>query len=230
MIDMGSEPIIEAYLQHLRGKEFPCIAAKTAVAMEQVRCMVADHLACPKDDMAILKFLYEFVDAYRKSESIYNSAAIIFKGPEAGDEETFDKFLWQRLQSISDLDSAHHQYDSRVDSDPSSPKFSFSLKEEAFYVIGLHPSSSRKARQFIYPTLVFNAHDQFEKLRNTNKYEPMKRAVRRRDEKLSGSVNPMLSDFGAASEVFQYSGRKYDKDWKCPFISHHGEPDGNPST
>jgi FPC/CPF motif-containing protein YcgG len=220
-----SASVVEAYLQRLRGSDFPCIAAKTAVSKEQIRCMVADHLACPKDDEDILKFLYDFVDEYRKSTNIYNSAAVIFRGPDKCNEEIFDRLLWQRLQAISDLDAARYEYDKRVDADPSSSKFSYSIKQEAFYVIGLHPSSSRKARRFDYPTLVFNAHDQFEKLRATNKYEPMKRVVRRRDEKLSGSVNPMLSDFGAASEVFQYSGRKYDKDWKCPFVSHHGKPE-----
>lgn len=32
----------------------------------------------------------------------------------------------------------------------------------------------------------------------------------------SGSINPMLEDFGTSSEVYQYSGRKYDAEWRCP--------------
>ena len=48
------------------------------------------------------------------------------------------------------------------------------------------------------------------------RYEKMKTIVRKRDIVYSGSVNPMLTDFGEASEVYQYSGRKYDSDWKCP--------------
>src|SRR5688572_19047130 len=229
MMAIGSDVIIEAFLQHIREREFPCIAAKTAQATDQVHCMVADHLACPKDDETIVKFLYGFVDGYRKSPNTFNSAAIIFRGPDQTSEETFDNLLWQRLQAMSDLDARHYHYDPRVDRDPSSPKFSYSLKREAFYVIGLHPASSRAARRFQYPALVFNAHEQFEKLRQANKYEPMKRAVRKRDEKLSGSVNPMLTDFGEASEVFQYSGRNYDKNWKCPFVSHHEETNRDPS-
>jgi FPC/CPF motif-containing protein YcgG len=47
----------------------------------------------------------------------------------------------------------------------------------------------------------------------------MKKVVRRRDELYSGSVNPMLKDFGEAPEVFQYSGKQYDSTWKCPL--HH---------
>jgi len=45
----------------------------------------------------------------------------------------------------------------------------------------------------------------------------MKNIVRKRDVALSGSINPMLQDFGAASEVYQYSGMQYDSTWQCPF-------------
>ena len=46
------------------------------------------------------------------------------------------------------LDAENYNYDDRVEADPSSAKFSFSIKEEAFYIIGLHAASSRQARQF----------------------------------------------------------------------------------
>ncbi len=104
---------------------------------------------------------------------------------------------------------------------PSAPEFSFSLKEEAFFIIGLHPASSRPARQFKYPALVFNPHLQFEQLREANKYQSIKYAVRKRDIAYSGSINPMLTDFGEASEVYQYSGRKYDEQWQCPLKIKH---------
>jgi hypothetical protein len=41
--------------------------------------------------------------------------------------------------------------------------------------------------------------------------------VRKRDIAYSGSINPMLNDFGNASEVYQYSGKQYTSDWVCPF-------------
>lgn len=213
--------IQDAYFDFLDVKGFPCIAARAALAKNQIRCMVADHFGCPKDDAEILSFLYNFVDEYRVQKDLNNSAVIIFKTPEGTTEDVFDRMLWARLQAISDLDASRYAYDVRVDRDPGSPKFSFSLKGEAFYIIGLHSGSSRKARRFRYPTLVFNPHSQFEKLRKSNKYDPMRRAVRRRDLEFSGSVNPMLMDFGESSEVFQYSGIHYDKNWTCPFISNH---------
>lgn len=213
--------IINEFELFINNKEFPCVAAKAAFERQQLKCMVADHMACPQDDDAILKFLYDFVDSYRNSSVIFHSASIIFKGPELYSEEMFDKLLWQRLQSLSDLDAKSSGYDKRVDTDPNSANFSFSLNEEAFFVIGLNPVSSRPARQFKYPALVFNPHAQFEQLRELNRYGKMKDIVRKRDVAYSGSVNPMLEDFGTSSEVYQYSGLKYDDTWKCPLkISH----------
>lgn len=224
MNDNQTNTIIEEYLDYIADKDFPCIAAKAALVGHQIQSMVADHLACPKDDAGILRFLYKFVDDYRSSGNLYHSAVVIFKGPEECTEERFDMLLWKRLQAISDLDAAEHRWDARVKNDVASSDFSFSIKEEAFYIIGLHANSNRKARQFKYPALVFNPHEQFEQLRASNKYIPMRQAVRKRDIKLSGSVNPMLTDFGESSEVFQYSGIKYDNSWKCPFVARH-DPD-----
>ena len=205
----------EEFSDFIGVKDFPCIAAKAAIAKGNVKVMVCDHIACPKDDWAITQFIYNFVDEYRTDKKMYTSAIVIFKGPVECSEEYFDDMMWQRLQGISDHD--HHRWDPRVSSDPSHVGFSFSIKEEAFYIIGLHPGSSRKARQFQHPAIVFNPHDQFERLRESNRYETMKETVRKRDKVFSGSVNPMLADFGQSSEVYQYSGRVYDENWKCPF-------------
>ncbi len=214
-------PLAEEYLSFIEAKEFPCIAAKAAMARKNVKCLVAGNMACPKDDNAILDFLYQFVDEYRLAKDFYHSAAVLFTGPKIHNEEMFDTLLWQRLQALEILDATNFGFDKRVDADPLSGKFSFSIKEEAFYVIGLHPKSSRLARQFTSPALVFNPHAQFEKLKETAKYNIMKNRVRKRDVAFSGSVNPMLQDFGEASEVFQYSGKKYDADWKCPLKITH---------
>lgn len=213
--------LVEEYLSFIDAKEFPCIAAKAAMAKENIECLVAGNMACPKDDHAILDFLYNFVDDYRTSKDFYHSAAILFTGPQIHNELMFDTLLWQRLQALEILDAKNFGFDKRVDADPLSCKFSFSIKEEAFYVIGLHPKSSRLTRRFTSPALVFNPHAQFEKLKETAKYNVMKNTVRKRDAVFSGSINPMLQDFGEASEVFQYSGRKYDADWKCPLKITH---------
>ncbi|HYC87403.1 MAG TPA: guanitoxin biosynthesis heme-dependent pre-guanitoxin N-hydroxylase GntA [Chryseosolibacter sp.] len=221
MNDQPASAIIAAYFDFIRNRGFPCVAAKAALSENRIKALVAEHLACTNDDAVILQFLYDFVEVYRSSTELYHSAVIIFKGPGNCGEEMFESMLWQRLQAISDLDAKRHSWDRRVASAASSPDFSFSIREEAFYVIGLHLNSNRKARQFQYPALVFNPHEQFERLRASNKYIPMKQTVRKRDMEFSGSVNPMLADFGESSEVFQYSGVQHDSTWKCPFVAKH---------
>jgi uncharacterized protein len=214
--------IIERYYGHVADRMFPCIAAKAALGNEQISVMVSQHMACPQEDEDILKFLYNFIEGFRASTKLYHSAVVIFNNPVQCEEKVFESLLWTRLQAISDLDSLRFPWDSRVARDPSDKNFSFSIGGEALYVIGMHSNSSRVARRFELPAIVFNPHQQFEKLRSTNKYAVMKETVRKRDIKLSGSMNPMLSDFGETSEALQYSGINYDSKWKCPFIARHG--------
>lgn len=221
---------MQSYLSYIDNRDFACIGAKVALSRNQVHCFVADNMACPKDDAGILQFLYRFIVSYRNSNELYHSVAVLFKEPQGIDEECFDALMWQRLQSLSDLDSLNYKYDHRVNPDPSSPGFSFSLMEESLFIIALYPGSSRPLRRFSYPTLVFNPHEQFERLRKSGKYEKLKGVVRKRDLAFSGSVNPMLKDFGDASEVFQYSGRKYDNTWQCPLKINHEPTRHNPAT
>jgi uncharacterized protein len=220
---METEFIIETFYRYLSDERYPCVAARAAVSRQQIQCLVADHMACPKDDESILQFIYAFVDDFRKTGTLLQSAAVIFTGPEETTEGTFDSLLWNRLQALSRLDATHFTYDKRVNPDPAHPNFSFSLAEEAFFVIGLHPGSSRASRQFRFPAIVFNPHAQFEQLRESNQYEKMKNIIRRRDIVYSGSINPMLADFGESSEVYQYSGRQYDGEWICPLRPTHAE-------
>jgi FPC/CPF motif-containing protein YcgG len=208
--------VIEEFKAFLGAHAFPCVAARDALHKDHIRLMVAEHIACPVDDLAILDFLYSFAAEYRTAAPGFHSAAVIFKGPYNLDEDTFEKIMWQRLSALRKADAVKYPHDSRVSNDPDAPEFSFSIMEEAFFVLAMHPQSSRKARQFKYPVLVFNPHAQFEKMKETNSYEKMKAVVRKRDLTFSGSVNPMLADFGERSETFQYSGRQHQDDWKCP--------------
>ena len=208
--------IIEDFYSFIRNDSFPCVGAKGALAKNNVRIMVAEHFDRCDEDSKILNFAYNFIREYRAANDGFHSLVIIFKEPVNIDEAQFEDMMWRRLQSLRDLDATKFAHDKRVSSEPSSPSFSFSLMEEAFFIIALHPFSSRMSRRFSYPALVFNPHAQFEKLRRMGSYSSIKKINRMRDIELSGSINPMLKDFGEVSEVFQYSGRPQNEQWKCP--------------
>jgi FPC/CPF motif-containing protein YcgG len=220
---------VEELFRLIADSGYPCIGAKAAIAKQQLKCFVASDIRCPNDDPAIVSFLYEFVDRFKEVQSSLCSAAVIFEGPQELSEENFDSYLWNRLQALADIDAMNFPYDARVSSDAAASDFGFSIKSEALYVVGLHPASSRKARHFTYPAIIFNPHQQFEWLRSLGKYDTMKRAVRRRDLDYAGSVNPMLADFGVSSEAIQYSGKQYGDNWQCPFVSKHQRHDDHPS-
>jgi FPC/CPF motif-containing protein YcgG len=217
----GDSSPSRAFIDFINNPSYPCIAARSAVKSNHIAIYEADHLACPFDDTLILQFLYDFIDDYRSNQDVFTSAAIIFKGPHIISENEFESFLWTKLQSLHNLDRQNYRHDKRVESEPGSLNFSFSLKEEAFFIIGLYPASPRPARNFKYPVIVFNPHQQFEKLREENRFEKMKTVIRKRDLDIAGTINPMLADFGELSETFQYSGKVYDANWTCPLKINH---------
>jgi FPC/CPF motif-containing protein YcgG len=118
------------------------------------------------------------------------------------------------LHRLHALDTQH--WDPAVSSDPADPHFSFSFSGRGFFVVGLQPSGPRWARTFPWPTLVFNAHDQFERLREQGQFERIQEVIRDRDVQLEGDVNPNLANFGEHTEARQYSGRPVEGAWKCP--------------
>jgi FPC/CPF motif-containing protein YcgG len=67
--------------------------------------------------------------------------------------------------------------------------------------------------------MVFNLHDQFERLRAENRYETLRTSIIQRDVAVAGSPNPMLARHGESSEARQYSGRAVEPDWRCPFAA-----------
>ncbi|MBI1275176.1 YqcI/YcgG family protein [bacterium] len=200
--------------------DFPCMMAKTVFSHNH-----AHRIACA--DMAdlstpaiadTLQRIYTALEAIKGETRGYHSIILEFATPAIRCEHQFETLLWAYLQALHDMDSKTYQWDSTVESDPHSAGYSFSLHEEAFYIIGMHPLASRKARRTDKPTLVFNLHSQFEKLRQMGTYTKVRDKIRARDVAYSGSTNPMLEDFGASSEAAQYSGRHFDKEtWTCPF-------------
>lgn len=218
------QPLLaQEFLDFARGPGFPCDIARGTVAQGRLTAEVYDDLRCPASAARLLDDLYAFLDAAPERGMAFRSFAAIFRAPGDTDEEGFERLLWGELQRLHDLDHARgHAWDPSVASDPASDQFSFSLRGQAFYVIGMHPGASRLARRFSHPVLVFNAHQQFETLRQRGAYATVRDRIRANDVALQGSVNPMLRDHGTSSEAMQYSGRQVGADWTCPFAAALG--------
>ena len=199
---------------------FPCVGAKSALARGGLVIHQGRDITSAWDDLQIYAVLMAFIARYRADPAPFQSLAIVFDGPAGLDEAAFENALWQRAQSLSDKDFwLGNPADPRVSADPQNPDFALSFGGEAFFLVGLHPTASRPARRFERPTIIFNAHAQFRNLRETGRYEPLRRSILKRDMALAGTENPMLARFGEVSEARQYSGRAVDAHWRCPFQS-----------
>ena len=208
----------EDLLARIADKTFPCVGAKSAMARGTLKTVVCRSLEGAGDDVGIHSELLDWVADYREAPEGLRSLAVIFEGPRDLDEKQFEAALWERLQSLAVIDERRDQpYDGSVSPDPEDPHFSLSFGGAAFFVIGLHPNASRPARRMPRPTLIFNLHEQFERLREEGRYERMREKILSRDVAIAGSVNPMLARFGEESEARQYSGRVVGENWRCPF-------------
>lgn len=214
----SKDGIAEEFEEFIRSQEFPCVGAKSALSRGTLNIVVCRTITSAWDDVRMHRELLDWAYAYQENPGLFRSLAFVFEEDEGLSEERFEGAMWERIQSLSDKDAWLEQpYDKRVSPDPDDPHFSLSFGGEAFFVVGMHPRASRPARRFVRPVMVFNLHDQFERLRAENRYERIRETILQRDKQLAGSINPMLARHGEASEALQYSGRLVGEKWECPF-------------
>lgn len=213
--------LCESFMAFIDDDTFPCVGAKAALARGAIQTHEFAVLGNHGNDQPMLDGLSEFVaiieDEACDKDTVHSYVAI-FRGPDDMSELRFEALLWSQLWRLHRLDvQAGNPAAKDVSNDTASPQFSLSVAEHPFFIIGLHAHASRLARRFSHPALVFNSHRQFEKLREDGRFGKMQTATRSRDVELQGSVNPNLADYGEESEARQYSGRKVEAGWKCPF-------------
>lgn len=213
---------LSAFISH---DAYPCVGAKSALAkgsciLGLYSASAEDHLKSRHSGRQIREALSWFGDNAEIFDDGYATFLAVFDDVATTSDEDFERFLWGRLQSIHDADE--EPWDPAVSSDTTAPDFRFSAGGHAFFVVGLHPHAEREARRFPYPTLVFNLHEQFEKLREQQKFERMRTVIRDREEDLQGEKSPYLADHGEVSEAHQYAGVPHDAGWKPPFTQRGG--------
>ncbi len=214
--------IRDCFQSFVLGEEFSCVAAKAAIRRGHYQHGVYGELASAEATTQLSRELFSFVRRQPALGGPYSTFVASFSGPYLPNEIEFERLLWKQLACLHQRDRMFHRWDPVVSADIDDANFSFSVAGRGYFVVGLHPSSSRWTRRFPWPTLVFNAHYQFEQLRAEGKYQRMQEVIRARELAFQGTINPMLGEFGRRSEARQYSGRAVEADWRCPF-----SPPGN---
>lgn len=216
--DPGIREINQEFIERIDAIDYPCLGAKSALHTNHYRIGKYGKMGEPDTTISLSAHLKTYIEETLSSNSKYMTMVAVFED-EISSEIDFEQKLWLQLQKLHDADR-DSVWDPTVSNEPDDKNFSFSFNGFAFFVVGLHPHASRKARQFSHPAMAFNLHHQFEQLRENDQYEKMKTVIREREIAFEGSINPMLKDYGEGLEAPQYSGRKVDKSWKCPFHHH----------
>ncbi len=198
---------------------FPCLGARGALRQGGCHVQVYGSLGTTANSKKLAEDLGSFVAHVKTNTKGLTAFAAAFPDFIPDTEAEFESAMWRELQSLHECDPGRDEWALDASDDPEDSDFAFSFASTSFFIIGLHPVSSRTSRRFQIPTLVFNPRSQLNGLRHRDKFDSMKNAIRRRDVALQGSLNPNLADFGESSEARQYSGREVESAWKCPF--HH---------
>jgi len=209
----ATERVHEALRAVILDPDFPCLGARAAFNRGTYGFALYDALASDESTEALAADLDRFAREADR-ESGYTTFIASFAHPKTLTPAVFEHLLWTQLHRLHQHDAA--PWDASVSRDPEDGRFSFSFAGRAFFVVGLSPTGDRWARRFPWPTLAFNPHEQFERLRREGQFQGLQEAVRSRDLLLEGALNPNLADFGEHTEARQYSGRPVEEDWRCP--------------
>lgn len=203
---------------YILGEYYPCIGARAAFAKGTYRFGFYKRLAHLSSAAAMGRDLRRFVNEYEQIGD-FTTFVAVFKYPQLTSEDEFEDLLWQHLQTLHDHDI--DDWDPHYKPDPASGEFGFSFHGKAFFVVGMHPGSSRFSRRVTFPTLVFNPESQIRRLHEEGGLKRFAEIVRQRDTLYQGAINPSLpvATDTTGGEARVYSGKAHrDGDgWQCPF-------------
>ena len=201
----------------LTQKNYPCVAALQSYHRKDYWVKTYEDFGERYQRPELRRDLLSYLEEYKKTESQHFSFWAVFNDLKNLNEDQFEMQMWNELSSLSSAESRSQDYDPRFSDDPLNKNFCFSIGGKAFFVVGLHPESSRRSRRFPWPALVFNTFEQFDTLKTNNQYDSMTKVNRLRDKSYQGDANPMVLLYSEIWESIQFSGKKNEASWKCPF-------------
>ena len=203
---------------------YPCVSAVSSFLKNDYMIENYPEFGSGKAAERLYADLLHFKNEQRLTQAPFYSFWAVYEDSEVTSEDEFEEKLWLELSAVHSYEvkkcaeeDTELNWDPKFSSNPHDKNFCFSVGGDAYFVVGMHPHSSRKARHFPYPILIFNLYTQFEDLFQKNTFEPLAKINRLREMKFQGSINPMVEKHAQEWESIQFSGKKNDDQWKCPF-------------
>jgi FPC/CPF motif-containing protein YcgG len=215
---MADTSITQQLTTWIESETFSCLGAKASLKRGSFRHVEVPAMGSVAATEELHRALVDFVAGQLNPDQNFATLVAVFDGPFGLPEPDFHDLMWRQLGALHVLDTkAGFAWAKEADSDPESPKFGFSVAGHPFFLVGMHPNSSRITRRFTHPAIAFNSHHQFKRLVENGVYGGFQVRIREREMRLQDSINPNLAEFGVASEARQYTGMATDAQWRCPF-------------
>jgi len=176
---MNAQLLEEKLKNFVLATQYPCLGAKSVVNTNSFNIHQYAKLGTEDAAEFLARDLRDFISKRRAIGGKFATFIAVFESPKSVSEKRFENLLWKQLSFLTSKDEQDWNED--ISSNPVDNNFGFSFDGTAFFIVGLHDSSSRFARRFTNPTLVFNPHDQFDYLRESGKYTKMQSTIRKRD-------------------------------------------------
>ncbi len=204
---------------------YPCVAAVSSFLKQDYMSEKYKNFGSGECAPKLAEDLLRFKAEQRRLKSPFYSFWAVFEDSELTSEEDFEKKMWDELSAMHAYEvkicgansTDEIKWDPKFSADPKDKNFCFCLGGDAYFVVGMHPHSSRLARKFPYPVVVFNLYAQFDDLMEKGTFESMVKINRQREIKFEGSVNPMVEKHAQDWESIQFSGKNNGDQWSCPF-------------
>lgn len=202
----------ESYFDHFKNfileSDHPCLMAQAVVKASRAACKVYKEFDQVETTHTLKNDLDKFVVKHGNDNENFRSFVAIFPDFRIYNEIDLEKLLWKRLQLLQDVAVKNSSWDQPLNADPKEPNFSFSIAGKMFYVVGLHPKSSKNSRKAPAPTLIFNLYDQFERLKEDEGiFHEIRNKIRHRDYMVQGFINPLERGIGVGYKARQYRRR-----------------------
>jgi FPC/CPF motif-containing protein YcgG len=215
----------EQFQQHIMSANFPCLSAKIAFRRNTFSFGFYDILGSKHTTKLLWNHLIDFINRQSSlwaNNHMFTTYVACFRTPKDISEVVFESLLWKQLQLLHNEDVQNGmKWDENYSDNPTDLTFEFSIGGRAFFIVGLHPNSSRRARQFITPAIAFNSVDQFTNLRRLYMFNDVRQVTRNADLSHNKSINPNLILNEHNSDAFEYSGKLIESSWTPDFKSLH---------
>jgi FPC/CPF motif-containing protein YcgG/predicted heme/steroid binding protein len=217
-IERSSELAHDQFVQFVKQPSYPCVCARSTLYLNKYKFKYYDSKVNIKNNTLasdLSNFLLEQAEIWKSSNNkdrMLTTFVACFKQEEFS-EQQFEFDLFTQLEHLHSLDN--HDYSNKKNTTIFPHSFNFGGR--SFFIAGLHSNSSRRARRFTYPTLVFNALDQFEMMEES--YSEIHRMNCKRESVFDwdNNYNPMIDLIPRLGACVAFSGRQIDPEtWTCP--------------